>query len=384
MKYLLLILIFSSYFCCKAQQESHVFVTYDSTWNNGSDQWLLRISRPVGLFTPGSPDTASRPAIIMMGGQGQMGSKDTTHLTAYGPHAQYNPFTGGTGWDGGFQFGNGRHFPIIISVSHINNVYPNPSQFYPLLVYLINNYHIKRNSVYGTGLSEGSFTWGGIVEYEKTLGDHAGMMLVKALLMLEGEPTTPGNEFPARTQNCSGAHCDTNYYQTWAKSYGGRYFYLEGSGSDNFRNGYFYSAAMNRVVPNSAYFSYENAGGGCHCAWDVMWNVNNTNWTSVGKLGTYNAPSQAGTNTMGNYRPGTSTLHWLMEQGDTTLVGSSSPVVVTPPVTPGCPPVVTCPPPVVCPVCPAIPPPRKVVSITYTLVNGVWQQTITYDDKTTQ
>ena len=295
--------------------ETSNLTTYDSTYTDGGGTWIMRITRPVNLFTPGNPDTASRPLILMMPGQGQMGSTNTANLTAYGPHAAML-----AGWNSAITCGNGIHYPIYITVSYVNNVYPNPSQFYSLFVYILTHYHIKSKAVYLTGFSQGAFTTGGLIEYEGTLGDHAGMKLVTALAELEGTPTTPANEFPVRAQNCNWSECDTNYYKTWAKEYGGKYFYLEGSGSDNFRNGYIYSAAMNDTVPGSAYFSYENADGGAHGGWDLLYSPSVTNFTCVGILGTYNSPSQAGTNTMGTYKNGENIYTWMFKQGDTSMV----------------------------------------------------------------
>lgn len=310
--FLLLLIPFMGF----AQTETHNFTTYDTTYTDSHGTWIMRISRPVNMFTPGNADTASRPVIFMMPGQGEMGNSNPANLVAYGPHFWMN-----NGWDGGFLLGNGKHYPIIITVSYTNNVFPYPSQYYSMLVYMLNHYHIKRNSVYLMGLSQGAFTQGGVIEYEGILGDQAGMKLIKAMLITEGTPTTPANESPVRAMPCSTAWCDTVYYKTWATTYGGKYFYLEGSGADNFRDGWHYATAMNNSVTKSAYFSYENLGGGAHCCWNQMYDPSATNWSCVTPLGPNNAPSQAGTNQMGNYRVGQSTMSWLFSQGDTSLVG---------------------------------------------------------------
>lgn len=301
-----------------AQSETHDFVDYDTTWY-GNTAWGIRIHRPKDLFTPGSPDTASRPLIIMMPGQGEQGNSNPNNASVYGPFYWMN-----SGWDGSVPLGNGTHYPIIMTVFCSSSVTPNPSQFYPLLVYLIAHYHIKQNCVYGTGLSQGAFTEGGMIQYEGQLGDHAGMKLFKALAMFQGLPTSPIYEFPPRPMNCSGAWCDTNYYVTWAKSYGGRYFYLEGSGADNFRDGWHFADAMNHAVPGTGYFSYENLGDGGHCCWNTMYDPRETNWSCVEPMGPNNAPSQLGTNSMGSYFAPSNVWQWMMRQGDTSLVGFSS------------------------------------------------------------
>ena len=77
-----------------AQAESHNFITYDTTYKLGSLTYSIRISRPANMFKAGDPDTASRPAIITMPGQGEMGT-NLAKLQSFGPHYWLN-----NGWDG--------------------------------------------------------------------------------------------------------------------------------------------------------------------------------------------------------------------------------------------------------------------------------------------
>jgi hypothetical protein len=329
MRYILFFLLFPlSVF---AQTETHNFTTYDTTFNFNGDIWNAIITRPVNLFTAGSPDTASRPLIIMMPGQGQMGSASFSLLTQYGPH-----YWLANGWDGGVQLGNGKHYPILISVTHVSNVYPQPFQFYPVLTYILQHYHVNPKAVYGTGLSEGAFTIGGTIEYEQIIGDHAGMKLFTGLCIFEGTPTTPWISFPPTVYPATIAQAnwaDTVYYKTWATQYGGKYFYLEGSGADNMRDGWHYAVAMNDAVRGSAYCSYESLGGGAHCCWNQMYDPSAINWTSVGTLGPNNSGPELGPNLMGDYQPGENVWQWMLRQGDTTLVnGTVLPPTPTPPV----------------------------------------------------
>lgn len=329
MKKLLVLLLLIPVFAV-SQVESHNFVRIDTTFTLGSNTWHMFMERPVNMFTAGNSDTASRPCIFFMSGQGEQGRTDTGALNTYGPFYWRN-----NGWDGGVTLGNGKHYPILVSLIYENNNVPNPSALYPALVYLQTTYHIKtpyrgyQNSFHGTGLSQGSFTQGGEIEYEGTLGDHAGMKMYGSLCMLEGTPTSPSTEFPPRAQNCSTAWCDTNYYNTWDTLYHGRYFYLEGSGSDNERDGWHYSGAMNNVAPGTAYFSYESLGGGAHCCWNSMYDPSVTNWSSVSPLGPNNSPSQAGTNQMGNYTVPCNLFTWMFKQGDTAMVNSSASLIVS-------------------------------------------------------
>lgn len=302
---------------CWGQSETHVFTTYDTTLTIGGYEWIAAITRPTGLFGNG-PDTASRPLIIMMPGIGQMGSTNYANLTQYGPH-----YWLANGWDGGVQLGNGKHYPIYISVTAVTNTYPSAYYYYQVVKYFVENYHIKPGCVYGTGLSEGSITNGSLIEYEQTIGDHAGMQLMKALVCLEGTPQSSYYSSPSwATPYPKNTWADTPYFATWARIYGGRLFYLEGSGADNFRDGWHYAVEMNGAVPGSAYFSYEDAGGGAHCCWNTMYDPSQTNWSCVGALGPYNSPSQLGTNTMGDYTGG-NVYQWMLRQGDTSLVGSA-------------------------------------------------------------
>ncbi|HVV06833.1 MAG TPA: carbohydrate-binding protein, partial [Puia sp.] len=300
--------------------ETHNFTTYDTSISITPcsyctpDKWNVRISRPTNMFKAGDPDTASRPAIIMMPGQGELGVNDVSKLVVYGPHYWLN-----NGWDGGVTLGNGKHYPILITVCYINNVWPTAPSYYNLLTYLLKTYHIKRNSVHLTGLSQGAFTSGALIEFEQTAGDETGMKLVTTLTALEGTPDPLPSPFSTWSRGATA-------YKVWAKKYGGRYFYLEGSGADNFRDGWQIATPMNDSVPGSAYFSYENLGGGAHCCWNSMYDPNATNWTCApaAALGPNNAPSQTGKNQMGDYRASSSLFQWMMQHGDTTLVGGGT------------------------------------------------------------
>src|ERR1017187_10827676 len=91
-----------------SQSETHNFITYDTIYNgNYGITWGIRISRPANMFTVGNPDTASRPAIVTMPGQGQMGSVNPGYLVVFGPHYWLL-----NGWDGSVVLGNGTHYPI--------------------------------------------------------------------------------------------------------------------------------------------------------------------------------------------------------------------------------------------------------------------------------
>jgi hypothetical protein len=305
-----------------SQAETHNFITYDTVISIipctycTADKWNVRISRPKNMFTAGDPDTASRPAIFSMPGQGEHGVDDPSKLVVYGPHYWLN-----NGWDGGVQESNGRHYPILITSCYTNNKYPTAISYYNLLTLLLKTYHIKRNSVHLCGLSQGAFTSGALIEFEQTAGDETGMKLVTTLTCFEGTPDPLPSPYSTWNRGATA-------YKIWAAKYGGRYFYLEGSGADNFRDGWQIAGPMNDSVPNSAYFSYEGLGGGAHCCWNSMYDPNATNWTCAPAtaLGPNNAPSQAGTNQMGDYKAPSSVFQWMLQHGDTSLVLATPPV----------------------------------------------------------
>jgi hypothetical protein len=302
--------LFHIFFMAEAQSETHDFIRYDTTFNTGCGPFKIIIERPRNLFVDNDPDTASRSAIFFSPGQGEQNTTDTAKITTNGPF-----YWRRQGWDGGVQLGNGRHYPMIISISATTTVTPFVPCFYTVFQYIATHYRIKPNALHCTGLSQGAFSFGAMIQFEQTAGAESGMKLITSLAMLEGTP----DPIPAPY---SGWDRGVTAYKVWAKKYNGKYFYLEGSGADNFRNGYLYSGPMNDTVANSAYFSYENLGGGAHCCWNQMYDPNATDWTSVGTLGPNNAPSQVGTNTMGTYKKGQNIFTWMLANGDTTLVGS--------------------------------------------------------------
>jgi endoglucanase len=292
--------------------ETHNFKTYDTVfkinyqWSSSS--FGLRVTRPV------DGDIADRPAIIMMGGVGEIGSNNA--LTAVnGPH-----YWLAHGWDGGVKLGNGTHYPIIISVQAYA-AWPQTSELLMVLTHILNTYHIKRNSVHLTGLSMGAFSWTSLICHQSTPGGEDGMKLITSIAALEGQSQTVStsvvsNELPGYTS-----------FGHWAKKYHGKFFGLEGTA--DYRGVAFVSKPMNDSVPGSAYFSYENIGGGSHCCWNSMYDPSATNWTSVGVLGPNNA---RGTypNTMGTYSAPSGIFQWMLRQGDTSMVAASA--VSQPPV----------------------------------------------------
>ena len=262
-------------------------------------KWMLRITRP-------RVDTASRPVIISMPGSGEVGT-DTNYLTAYGPHYWLKH-----GWDGGVQLGNGKHYPILITICQgASNT--RPWYLQALMDTILSKYHIKRNSVHVAGLSMGGWTWGRFISYAAFTGDEHCMSLIRSYTALEGvaNDNFSGFDMPGWTM-----------FGHWAAKYGGRFFGLEGDHDD--RGEWNVSENMNDSVPSSAFFSYEDIGGGVHCCWNSMYDPSVTNWTSSNPNITSNALHP---NTLGTYFAPSNIFQWMLRQGDTTLVLTNIPNV---------------------------------------------------------
>ena len=303
----LLIFCFIGYECAYSQSESNNMITYDTTYLNSGITWTFRITRPADMFTANSPDTASRPAILSMPGIGEVGT-NPSYLVKYGPHYWLK-----NGWDGGVQLGNGKHYPILITIiTDATNV--RPGYVLAMMYYLLDNYHIKRNSVHVAGLSMGGFTWGRFICYAASAGDERAMSLVKSYTSLEGvaNDNFSGYNMPGWTA-----------FGQWAKKYGGKFFGLEGT--NDTRNVWNVRDAMEATVPNSAYFSYQNLGGGAHCCWNSMYDPSVTDWQCVPTITSpIIATNSLHPNSMGTYTKGENIFQWMLRQGDTTLVSATA------------------------------------------------------------
>lgn len=318
MKYFLLLLLLP--FCALGQTETHNYTTYDSLITVQGDPYhslnfWLQIRRPAGYFTT---DTASRVVMLFSDGDGEQGT-DTTKLTAYGPQAYFK----NNSWDGGIQLGNGTHYPIYIKVQTTQasgTGYTGGAFTEPLLKILVKEFHPR--AVHVSGLSHGASQWLSLIAYAGTQGDVYPMQHIQSCVAMQSIGGTPdGTQGPF---NIAFPQC----FQTWAKTYGGRYFGIEGT--NDLRQTWLISQAMNAVVPNSGYETLENDGNGQHCCWVDFYNPA-TQWQNVktpyGNQWIVSNPN----NSPGSYIGTGNIYSWMLRQGDTTLVGSN-PVVVIPPV----------------------------------------------------
>ncbi|HTI09458.1 MAG TPA: T9SS type A sorting domain-containing protein [Puia sp.] len=303
------------------QSEANNPVTYDTTITEkangeGPFTWNVRITRQ-------KTDASLRPVIFSMPGSGEVGT-DPSMLTLYGPHYWLL-----NGWDGGVKLGNGTHYPIIITVQQ-PGANMRPWHLKAVVETLLNTLPIKKGSVHVAGLSQGSYEWGELISYAASSGDETSMSEIKSWVNLEG--VGPGDNFSGYNQPYPAV------FGTWASKYGGRFFGLEGT--QDSRNIWQISQAMNAAKANSAYFSYENIGGGGHCCWNSMYDPSVTNWQDVAPIKNVNIVASTNpASTMGDYyvnpSTGTNIFQWMLRQGDTAMASSSA---TTPPSSPSIPP----------------------------------------------
>lgn len=313
-----------------AQSESNDIITYDTAIAyvclcgtgdgckvSGTQQYFqVRISRPRNYFTSGNADTASRPLLLTMQGDGETGS---TFINNYGPHYWLD-----NGWNGALQLVNGTHYPLLITVmQQADNTRPQLIQ--QLLDTLFKEFHPR--SVHMAGLSGGVEVFGWYMMYEHTAGDEHNMANIKSFVDLMG--VSPANNI---SLTCGTMLPYISGFGYWAHKYGGRFWGLEGS--NDTRNIWQITESMNDSVPNSAYFAYEDTVGGTHCCWNDFYNPAVTNWQNI--TTPYGntmivAKTSPAINSIGNYyynpSTGSNVFQWMLRQGDTTLVGGCAPLV---------------------------------------------------------
>lgn len=301
------------------QSESHNMTTYDTTISYrgaspGGHNWRIIITRPVNFFTPGNADTASRPVIMTMQGDGEIANGVDTFYNNYGPHWQLAH----AGWDGSVVLGNGTHYPILITVIQ-DIVNTRPWNFQSLFDTLYKEFHPR--SVHYAGLSGGVEVGGWLLTYQSTLGDEHVMARIQSFTNLSGvAPSFPVGEGFQGAQPL--AYPEVWGY--WAHKYHGRYWSTLGN-TDNQTSTYLMEQMINDSVPGAAYFSWVNIDGGAHGGWNTQYDPTQLNWTNQGTFGnSYIATNGGAANTAGNYSynptTGESWIQWALRQGDTTLV----------------------------------------------------------------
>lgn len=314
-----------------AQSEKFVARTYDTTFEVrnaednsliGSQSWGVKVTMDKDYFADIHADSNNRrPVIITFGGKGEVAHSpynpalDTPLLNNYGPEfAHLNE-----GFDYGIQLGNGKHYPVWITILQ-------PSQNIParfvlsLIRAIIATYQPRDGVLLGAGLSEGSWIIGTQMTYTHGVsGNTEAMSHWKCWVNLEGVGPDIQGTNPIPTLQGAVA--------TWATTYGGRFFGLDGSSVSVADQVGPIVTPMNAAVSNSAYYSVENYGGGGHCCWNSMYDPSVINWRSIAPIVNANLVSTAN-NKMGNYfvdaTNGSNIFQWMLRQTDTTLVGTAS------------------------------------------------------------
>ena len=313
MKQLIIIIsLFISSFASE-QSETNDFITYDTTLGNfNGNTWQARISRPANYFTPNHQDTASRALIITMPGLGEANT-NFAGLQLYGPHYWKN-----NGWNGSVVTGSGTHYPLLITVKA---TVPNPriGSAINMLNALFAKFHPKANARHFAGLSMGAFTFAGLINGQLTGGGEDGMKLVTSLTLLQGagQGATSGIMGTATPYDATGYRA----FGHWAAKYGGKYFGLEGTNDG--RSVWQPRDNIEDSAAGSAYFSYENYGGGSHCCWNTFYSPYITDWKCTPTITNANIATNVNhANSIGTYKSGSSLFQWMLRQGDTTLAGS--------------------------------------------------------------
>jgi alpha-tubulin suppressor-like RCC1 family protein len=311
------------------QSETHNMTTYDTIIpyrgsGSASQNWVVRITRPVNFFTAGSADTASRPVIMTMQGDGEVSGGNYTFQNHYGPH-----YLLANGWDGSVVLGNGTHYPVLITVQQ-NVANTRPNLFQSLFDTLYKEFH-PRSLHYG-GLSGGVEVGGWLLGYQATAGDEHIMARIQSFCNFSGVA-------PSDVENMLGAQpmAYPNLWGYWAHKYHGRYFGAVGD-NDNQTSPYLIEQMINDSVPGAAYFSWVNTGGGAHCCWNSDYDNTQPNWTNTAApfgnslIVSLGSPANTAGDYVYNPATGTNVLQWMLRQGDTTLVtGTATPPSTTPP-----------------------------------------------------
>lgn len=305
--------------------EDSNMVTYDTTITYSPAAsgavWQVQIHRPTNYFTT---DTSSRRVIITMQGEGEVGT-NTSFLTHYGPgYWLQQTRSDGSIWGGNVTLAAANYYPIFVTIMPAAaNVRPNYES--NLIHTLINLLHPRGHKIDFMGLSMGNQCNVWTLIDSTTTGTNTMMALTESVVDQEGENgSSYGGGYTSTFPNDMGH---------WAKAYGGKFLGLEGDADD--RNVWQNSETMNDSMPGSAFFVYQNFGGGGHGSsgtgndgtsidcWNYWWDIRTTDLTSTNPYITWSYQSGTHPHTMGTYTgPPESILQWVMRQGDTTVATS--------------------------------------------------------------
>jgi len=127
---------------CLSFTSSAQTITYDTSFLG----WNAVVTMDTSLH---GVDSAA--GIIFFPGIGE----ENTNINAIFVNGPHNLIKNGL-WDGSVTLGNGVHHPFIISLQPPASSY-GPAQVKPKIDAILARYRIKRNSLFFTGLSQGSW-----------------------------------------------------------------------------------------------------------------------------------------------------------------------------------------------------------------------------------
>lgn len=143
-------------------------------FNSGLQNYRVRV-----WYNPSLPDSCQ--GIFFLPGVGQF-TTDTAGLAVAGPVDYLR-----TGWDGGVDLGNGRHYPIIVNVQPNGTAWGRPDFLGPRIFdWAMGRFRIKKNSVHFTGLSQGGWSSNLMVTYQATSGVLTYGTRIKSVVNVQG------------------------------------------------------------------------------------------------------------------------------------------------------------------------------------------------------
>lgn len=248
--------------------------------------------------------TDSSECFIFFPGKTELGA-NYSKLLIYGPHYWLTQ-----GWDGSVVLGNGTHHPVLVSLQPPAENQIIPSIIKPKIDAIIARFKVKKNALYGGGLSDGGFAVTTFVEYQPSAGDHTYGKQFTAILIAGGvKPNSIGANTPVYPQG----------FVQWVQL-GAKYALGMQQTSDLSRDMPTYFNAMNGAVAGSATLFATNFGAATHCCFENNFNPSMT-WTA--------ANADIASVTTGSYLPaGENVYQWLLRHGDTSIAagGNQSPI----------------------------------------------------------
>ncbi|MET0462280.1 MAG: PKD domain-containing protein, partial [Chitinophagaceae bacterium] len=237
-----------------------------------------------------------------MPGVGEVGS-NAGALQLYGPHYWLT-----RGWDGGVQLGNGKHYPILISIQQpVEN--SRPWALKPVIDGIMNRYKIKRNALHFTAISQGCWVLNQFITYMPNSNDYSYVKLVKSMVNVQGMN-------PADTYGATLPFAEKMGH--WAARFGGRELGFEQV--NDTRNINRIVSNMNDSINGSGKIIWTAFGGGGHSNFNDFYDPGQTNWT----LSNANVRAKKGSVETLPIEGGQNIWQWMLRQGDTLLAGEGA------------------------------------------------------------